>query len=86
MEYQDLINSLTPEVVANFKRAIELGRWPDGRQLTPEQRAHCMEAIILWDKKNLAEQERTGYIDRGHKQGEHCDDEEARVLRWDEEK
>ncbi|MCZ6830833.1 MAG: DUF1315 family protein [Gammaproteobacteria bacterium] len=84
MEYQDLVNSLTPEVVARLKRAIELGRWPDGRVLPTEQREHCMRAVIHWDQAHLSEQDRTGYIDRGHKQGELCDDEETRALRWDE--
>ncbi len=83
MDYQDLLDSLTPEIVATIKRAIELGRWPDGRALSPEQREHCMRAIIHWDRQNLSAQERTGYIDRGHKQGEQCDDEVAQALRWD---
>jgi uncharacterized protein YeaC (DUF1315 family) len=85
MEYQDLLEQLTPEIVANFKRALELGRWPDGRAVSEEQRAHCMQAVIAWDQLHLPEEQRVGFIDRGQKQGEQCDDpvEEEQTLRWD---
>jgi uncharacterized protein YeaC (DUF1315 family) len=84
VDYRELVGSLTPEIVANMKRALELGRWPDGKALTAGQREHCMRAIILWDRDHLSEQERAGYIDRGHKQGEQCDDGEETPLRWDD--
>ena len=84
MNYQELVNSLTPEVVDNFKRAIELGRWPDGRKLTDEQREHCMQAIIHWDLAHVSAPERTGSIDLGRKQAVRRDENEARPLRWDE--
>ena len=84
MDYQDLINSLTPEIVATIKRAVELGRWPDGRTLSAQQREHCTRAIIRWDQAHLPEQERTGYIDRGHKQGQRAEDA-PEALRWDEQ-
>jgi uncharacterized protein YeaC (DUF1315 family) len=84
LKYQDLVNSLTPEVVGSFKRAIELGHWPDGRKLTINQREHCMQAIIHWDQANLPEPERTGFIDRSGKKTTLDEVDEARPLRWDE--
>jgi hypothetical protein len=54
MEYQQLIDSLTPDVVARLRRGVETGRWPDGRPLTPEQREHSLQAIIAWDERHAA--------------------------------
>lgn len=82
MSYQHAIANMTPEVYERLKRAVELGRWPDGRPLTPEQRASCLEAVIAWGRLNLPEQERVGYIDRGHKAGDVCDDPEPQALTW----
>jgi uncharacterized protein YeaC (DUF1315 family) len=65
MEYEQLIDSLTPDVVARLRRGIETGRWPDGRPLTPEQREHSLPPIIAWEQRHLPEEQRTGYIDRG---------------------
>lgn len=74
MDYQHLIANITPDIHASLKRAIEIGRWPDGRSLSAEQRALCMEAVIAYEAANLAHTERVGYIDRGRKsEGEVCD-------------
>lgn len=89
MNYHDLVKQLTPELVQQLRRAIEIGKWPDGRRVTDEQRANCMEAVLHWEMLNLPEEERTGYIDRGEKkEGEVCDshehqaaDEES-LLNW----
>lgn len=82
MDYHQLIDSMTPEVYRDLKRAVELGKWPDGRRLTPEQREHCLQAVIAWGQRNLPERERIGYIDRGHKAGEVCDDPAPQPLSW----
>ncbi|MDJ0878557.1 MAG: DUF1315 family protein [Halieaceae bacterium] len=67
MKYQDLVEQITPELYTSFKRALELGRWPDGREMSPEQRSHCLDAVIAYDQLHHAEQDRVGYIDRGRK-------------------
>ncbi len=85
MSYREQVSALTPEVVAGMKRALETGRWPDGRALSAEQREHCMSAVILWDAEHLPEEARTGFIDRGHKDGEQCDDDVEQPLRWAQE-
>ena len=84
MDYQALVESLTPEMYRRFLGALETGRWPDGSSVTPEQREHTMRAVIAWGEMNLPEEERVGYIDRGHKDGEHCDDDSPQPLNWKE--
>ena len=46
MEYNQLISQLTPEIYLSLKTAIEIGKWPDGRVLTKDQKASCMEAML----------------------------------------
>ncbi|MCD6061663.1 MAG: hypothetical protein K0R03_117 [Moraxellaceae bacterium] len=72
--FDRLVAALTPEMVESFRRAIETGKWPDGRRLSDEQRATCLQAVITWEHRHLPETERTGYIDKGEKEGEVCDD------------
>lgn len=74
MKFDDLINSITPEAYQNLKRAVELGKWPDGTRLSQEQREQCMQAVIAYDAKHSSEDERIGHIDKGTKEeGEVCD-------------
>ena len=35
MDKQTILASVTPEVIDQFRLAIEIGKWPDGRKLTP---------------------------------------------------
>jgi uncharacterized protein YeaC (DUF1315 family) len=51
MDFQQLLNSITPDIYERFKRAVELGKWPDTRPLTQEQRALCMQAIIAYEQR-----------------------------------
>ena len=41
--------NITPEIYLNLKQALELGKWADGRKLTPEQKETCMQAVIAWE-------------------------------------
>ncbi len=76
MQFQQLIETITPEIYANLKMAIEIGKWPDGRSLSSEQRELCLQAVIAYELKNIPENERTGFIDRGSKaESEVCDDD-----------
>jgi len=76
MDFDALIDSITPETYQSLLRALELGKWADGNRLTPEQKEHVMQAIIAYGKKNLTPEQRVGFIDRGTKdEGEMCDDE-----------
>ncbi len=88
MEFQKLIDELTPETYQALRRAVEIGKWPDGRILTAEQKEHCMSAVIAWDFRHQEENQRVGYIDRGSKkEGEMCGDDHAHAdddqpIRW----
>ena len=54
----------TPEMADGLKRAIELGKFPDGRIVSGHQRELMLEATIIYDSLKLPEQERTGFIHR----------------------
>lgn len=69
-----MLQVLNPEIVDRLRRAVELGKWPDGQRLTREQVATCLQAVIAWESKNLPEHERSGYIAKEEKEGEVCDD------------
>ncbi len=60
----ELVESLTPEMVSDLKRAIELGKFPDGRVVSDEQKELMIEATILYDALKLPEEDRTGFIHR----------------------
>lgn len=62
MNLQQLLSSITPEIYENLKRAVELGKWPDGNRLGAEQRQLCMQAVIAYEHKNLPPEAHTGYI------------------------
>lgn len=63
MNFDDLIKSITPEIYENLKRAVELGKWPDGNRLTEQQRESCLQAIIAWETRNVADAtQHTGYV------------------------
>ena len=61
MEVKQLLQSITPDIYQRLVRAVEIGRWPDGRTLSAEQRETCMQAIIAYDQQKPTEQ-RTGYV------------------------
>ena len=82
MDYQQMIETMTPEMYRNLRRAVELGKWPDGQALSPEQKQNAMQAVIAWGERHLPEAERVGYIDKGHKAGDSCDDPAETPLNW----
>jgi uncharacterized protein YeaC (DUF1315 family) len=87
MNLQQLLSSLTPDIYANLKRAVELGKWPDGKRLSQEQRELCMQAVIAYEHRHLPPEQHIGYIepephthcatDEGH---DHTD--EPLPLKW----
>jgi uncharacterized protein len=59
---KELLDSVTPQMYQQLKKAIELGKWPTGGALSAEQRDLCMQAVIAYEQKHLAPEERIGYI------------------------
>ncbi len=74
MNYQQMIESMTPDIYRRLKHSVELGKWPDGSPLTAEQKENALQAIIAWGETHLGQGDRVGYIDKGHKDGDTCDD------------
>lgn len=68
MSFEDVAKQLDPEVYKRFKDALELGKWPDGRALSKEQKEICLQAVMLYEAaQGKSESERVGYIDREKK-------------------
>jgi len=84
MNYLQLIETMTPEFYQSLMRSVELGKWPDGKVLTAEQRENAMQAIIAWGERHLAEQDRVGYIEKKQKAGDMCDTPLETPLSWKE--
>lgn len=89
MNIEQMLAVLNADIVDKLRTAVEIGKWENGIALTQEQREISMQAVLIWESKNLPEEQRTGYIDRGTKEeDEHCDshepvhDEEFKPLRF----
>ncbi|AVU35742.1 MULTISPECIES: YeaC family protein [Serratia] len=52
MDVKDLIEAMTPEIYQRLVQAVELGKWPDGVALTPEQKENSLQAVMLWQSMN----------------------------------
>jgi uncharacterized protein YeaC (DUF1315 family) len=60
--FLEAIENITPEIYQSLKLAVEIGKWPDGRKLTKEQKELTLQALIAWETHNLPEEERIGYM------------------------
>ena len=70
MDIDQVLQALTPDVYEKLKMAVEIGKWPDGRKLTAEQKATCLQAVITYDSQHKPEDERIGFI--APKKHQHC--------------
>lgn len=52
MDIEQIIASMTPELYQRLATAVELGKWPDGVVLTPEQKENSMQLVMLWQARN----------------------------------
>ncbi len=55
------VDGISPETHASLKRAIEIGKWSDGKKLDAQQLEFCMQAVILYEAKRFPEHLRTGF-------------------------
>ncbi len=55
MNLDEIINSMTPEVYQRLSTAVELGKWPDGVALTPEQKENSLQLVMLWQARHNTE-------------------------------
>lgn len=62
MTLEQLLENLNPQIVASLKRAIELGKWPNGTALDRQQRALCIQAVVRWEHHHLKPEDCSGYV------------------------
>lgn len=79
--FEQVAESLTPEVYQNLKTAIEIGRWPNGETLSAQQKQVSLEAVLHYEAKNLPPEERTGYMPN-KKSACATDTADEKPLRW----
>lgn len=60
--FVEVASTITAEVYESFKLAVEIGKWPDGRKLTLEQKELCLQAMIAYELKHLPQDQHTGYM------------------------
>lgn len=57
-----VVDGMTQPVYERLKKALELRRWPDGRELSERQLADTMQLVLAWEVRNLPVEERSGYM------------------------
>ncbi|QCF25417.1 DUF1315 family protein [Hydrocarboniclastica marina] len=64
MQFADAARQLDPEIYRRLRHALELGKWPDGRVLSEQQKMITMEAVLHYEQSNdIPENERVGYLE-----------------------
>ncbi|UKA07072.1 DUF1315 family protein [Photobacterium damselae subsp. damselae] len=46
-----LLDAMTPDVYEQLSRAVEIGKWANGVQLTDEQRSNAMQAMMIYQSR-----------------------------------
>ena len=80
--YRQSVRQMDRKTYDRLVDALAIGRWPDGRTLSNEQRQSAMQVVITWGELHLAPEERVGFIDKGSKANEVRDD--PTPLNWKE--
>ena len=62
MTLDELLAVITPDVYETLQQAVALGRWPEGDRLDDDQRALCLQAVLMWGERNLPPEQRVGYV------------------------
>lgn len=52
MTLEALIEMMTPEIYQRLVSAVELGKWPNGTVLSPEQKEHSLQLVMLWQSRH----------------------------------
>lgn len=52
MDIANLIEAMTPDIYQRLAQAVELGKWPDGIPLTPEQKENSLQLVMLWQSRH----------------------------------
>lgn len=82
MQFDELLAALTPDRYAVLKKSVELGKWPDGRVLSPDEREGALQVLIAYDIRHKAPEDRIGYVHHAKKTDceiEHDHDKEDEI-------
>ena len=80
--YRQSVRQMDRKTYDRLVEALAIGRWPDGRGLSDNQRQSAMQAVSTWGELHLAPEERVGFIDKGSKANGVRDD--PAPLNWKE--
>lgn len=85
MQLDAFLQHMTPAIHQVLRTALELGRWPDGRAMTDEERAASLQAVIVYEHEHLPQSERVGFMPvKCQSQAKDSVDTEASILRFNE--
>ena len=51
MDIQQLVRAMTPQIYENLRTAVEIGKWPDGKALTEEQKSNSLQAVLMYQSR-----------------------------------
>ena len=54
---EQLIEHMDEALYLRLKEAVEIGRWPDGRALTEQQKQDTMALVLLYQARHLDQDE-----------------------------
>lgn len=75
MQFDDILKAMSDDRYEVLKRSVELGKWPDGRHLTAEEKSVSLQILIAYDRKHKSQEQRIGYIPPPDKKD--CDHDET---------
>ncbi|OAT18052.1 YeaC family protein [Buttiauxella gaviniae ATCC 51604] len=52
MNLDEMLEAMTPEVYQRLVTAVELGKWPDGVALTPDQKENSLQLVMMWQTRH----------------------------------
>lgn len=52
MNLDEMLDTMTPEVYQRLVTAVELGKWPDGVALTPDQKENSLQLVMMWQTRH----------------------------------
>ncbi|MFM2483573.1 YeaC family protein [Celerinatantimonas yamalensis] len=51
-DIEQLLAMMTPELYQRLATAVEIGRWPDGRVVSTEQRQHALQMTLIYQSRH----------------------------------
>lgn len=84
MDMKQLLERMDHSMYQVLKGAVELGKWPDGRTLSAEQKETGLQAILAFEiRAGVPEELRTGFLPPKHKPEKSDPAPDAAPLKWE---